>query len=52
MDLPHFPMPQSVPAGMRLELSRGKLLPNSEKSFSDWALLSVWLIPNIQRTEF
>ena len=36
MDLPHFPMPQSVPAGMRLELSRAKLLPNSEKTISDW----------------
>jgi hypothetical protein len=36
MDPPYFPMPQSVPTGMRLELSRGKLLPNSEKSFSDW----------------
>jgi hypothetical protein len=29
-------MPQSVPAGMRLELSRAKLLPNSERIFSDW----------------
>jgi hypothetical protein len=36
MDPAHFPMPQSVPAGMRLELSRAKLLPNSEKTFSDW----------------
>jgi hypothetical protein len=36
MDPHHFPMPQSVPAGMRLELSRAKLLPNSEKTFSDW----------------
>lgn len=29
-------MPEFVPAGMRLELSRAKLLPNSERSFSDW----------------
>jgi len=36
MNPPHFPMPPSVPAGMRLELSRAKLLPNSEKTFSDW----------------
>jgi hypothetical protein len=36
MDPPYFPMPQSVPAGMRLELSKGKLLPNSETSVSEW----------------
>jgi hypothetical protein len=36
MDAPHFPMPQSVPEGMRLELSRARLLTNSETTFSDW----------------
>jgi hypothetical protein len=36
MDPPYFSMPQSVPLGMRLELSRGKLLPNSENNFIDW----------------
>ena len=29
-------MPRSLPSGMRLELSRARLLPNSEKKFSEW----------------
>lgn len=29
-------MPRSLPSGMRLELSRAKLLPNTENKFSEW----------------
>lgn len=29
-------MPRSLPSGMRLELSRAKLLPNTEEKFTEW----------------
>lgn len=29
-------MPRSLPSGMRLELSRARLLPNTEDKFSEW----------------
>lgn len=29
-------MPRSLPGGMKLELSRAKLLPNTEEKFSEW----------------
>src|SRR3954470_18626107 len=33
---PPFPMPRSVPPGMRLELSRARLLPGAEEETERW----------------
>lgn len=35
-DFPGFPMPASVPDGLRLELSRAPLLDGAERAFDDW----------------
>ena len=35
-DFPGWPMPVSVPEGMRLELSRAKLLDGAEARFEEW----------------
>lgn len=35
-DFAGWPMPASVPSGMRLELSRAKLLDGKESRFEDW----------------
>ncbi|MDK1327255.1 DUF6176 family protein [Arthrobacter sp. zg-Y1143] len=35
-DFPGWPVPASVPPGMRMELSRAKLLDGRESSFDDW----------------
>ncbi|SEC50026.1 Acetyltransferase (GNAT) family protein [Paramicrobacterium humi] len=35
-DFPGWPMPASVPAGVRLELSRAKLLDHAEARFDEW----------------
>ena len=35
-DFPGWPMPASVPSGMRMELSRARLLDGAESSFDDW----------------
>lgn len=35
-DFPGWPMPPSVPAGMRLELSRARLLDGEEARFDEW----------------
>ncbi len=35
-DFPGWPMPASVPAGMRLELDRARLLDGQEAEFADW----------------
>jgi len=35
-DFPGWPMPASVPEGVRLELSRARLLDGREAGFDDW----------------
>ena len=35
-DFPGWPMPRSVPPGMRMELSRARLLDSRESLFDDW----------------
>jgi hypothetical protein len=38
-NFPGFPMPASVPPGLRLELSRAPLLDRDEAAFEDWMRL-------------
>ncbi|WP_227492617.1 DUF6176 family protein [Brevibacterium sp. CFH 10365] len=35
-DFSGFPMPASVPKGMRLELSRSRIRPGQEETFDEW----------------